>query len=80
MNNHFECMKGILINSHLIDSAVENNVSKYLYTSSACVYNTNLQLDAEKEIKLKEQDAYPALPDSQYGGKNFIPRWFVNNT
>ena len=67
MNNHFECMKDVLINSHLIDSAVENNVSKYLYTSSACVYNTNLQLDAENEIKLKEQDAYPALPDSQYG-------------
>jgi GDP-D-mannose 3',5'-epimerase len=67
MNNHFECMRDVLINSHLIDSAVENNVSKYLYTSSACVYNTNLQLDAENEIKLKEQDAYPALPDSQYG-------------
>ncbi len=67
MNNHYECMKDILINTNLIDSAVNAGVSKYLFTSSACVYNTSLQNEADGNVSLKETDAYPASPDSQYG-------------
>lgn len=67
MNNHYECMKDILINTNLIDSAVNAGVKKYLFTSSACVYNTSLQNEADGNVSLKEDDAYPAAPDSQYG-------------
>jgi GDP-D-mannose 3',5'-epimerase len=67
MNNHYECMKDILINTHLIQASVDNKVQRYLYTSSACVYNTLYQEDLTSSRSLKESDAFPALPDSQYG-------------
>ena len=36
----------ILINVHTLDAARENGVTRYLYTSSACVYPEYKQLDA----------------------------------
>ena len=67
MNNKLESMKDVMINTNLIESAVINNVKKYLFTSSACVYNTSLQSNINNFRALKEDDAYPAQPDSQYG-------------
>ena len=65
-NNKAECMLSVLINTNLLRASVENKVSKYLFSSSACVYN------AEKQKKtfvpgLKEGDAYPAEPEDGYG-------------
>ncbi len=65
-NNKAECMLSVLINTNLLRASVENKVSKYLFSSSACVYN------AEKQKKtfiqgLKETDAYPAEPEDGYG-------------
>src|ERR1700726_1266532 len=34
----------VLINSHMLQASVENKVKRYLYTSSACVYNQSLQI------------------------------------
>jgi GDP-D-mannose 3',5'-epimerase len=56
----------ILINTLMLEGARLNNVNRYLYTSSACVYPTYRQTDPN--IKgLKEEDAYPADPDNFYG-------------
>lgn len=55
-----------LINIHTMDAARINGVSRYLYTSSACVYPEHLQLEAEVTA-LKEEDAYPAAPQDAYG-------------
>lgn len=56
----------ILINTLMLEGARQNNVNRYLYTSSACVYPTYRQTDPN--IKgLKEEDAYPADPDNFYG-------------
>ena len=65
-NNKAECMLSVLINTNLLRASVENKVSRYLFSSSACVYN------AEKQKKtfvegLKETDAYPAEPEDGYG-------------
>ena len=65
-NNKAECMLSVLINTNLLRASVENKVSKYLFSSSACVYN------AEKQKKtfvqgLRESDAYPAEPEDGYG-------------
>ena len=50
----------------MLEGARQNNVNRYLYTSSACVYPTYRQTDPN--IKgLKEEDAYPADPDNFYG-------------
>jgi GDP-D-mannose 3',5'-epimerase len=55
-----------LINTFMLEAARQNKVTRYLYTSSACVYPTYRQTDPN--IKgLREQDAYPADPDNFYG-------------
>ena len=60
-----------LINIHTLDAARENNVRRYLYTSSACIYPEHLQED-ERVTPLKESDAYPAYPQDAYGWEKLI--------
>ena len=65
-NNKAECMQSVLINTNLLVSSKNNNVSKYFFSSSACAYNTSKQNNSF--IKgLKEDDAYPADPEDGYG-------------
>lgn len=61
----------ILINTHTIEAARVNGVSRYLYTSSACVYPEYRQLEANV-TPLKEEDAYPAAPQDAYGWEKLI--------
>ncbi len=61
----------ILINTHTIEAARVNGVGRYLYTSSACVYPEYRQLEANV-TPLKEEDAYPALPQDAYGWEKLI--------
>jgi len=56
----------ILINAHMLEAAKENNVQKFLFSSSACVYAQSKQKSAEV-TPLKEEDAYPADPEPGYG-------------
>ena len=60
-----------LINLHTLDAARVNDVERYLYTSSACVYPEHLQTDADV-TPLKESDAYPAAPQDAYGWEKLI--------
>lgn len=59
------------INMHTLEAARQNGVSRYLYTSSACVYPEYLQEHAEV-TPLKEEDAYPAQPQDAYGWEKLI--------
>jgi nucleoside-diphosphate-sugar epimerase len=52
-----------LINIHMVNAAADASVGRYLFASSACVYRD--QEIGEDEIC--EDDAYPALPDNEYG-------------
>ena len=61
-----ECMLSVLINTHLLMAAKTSGVSRYFYASSACVYNAEKQTDANV-TPLREEDAYPALPEDGYG-------------
>ncbi len=65
-NNKGLCMLSVLINTHLLMAADEAGVSKYFYASSACVYNADKQRDFDV-VALKEEDAYPAMPEDGYG-------------
>lgn len=56
----------ILINVNMLEAARKNGVKKYLYTSSACVYAHDKQTDTDV-TPLKEEDAYPAMPEPGYG-------------
>jgi nucleoside-diphosphate-sugar epimerase len=65
-NNKAECMLSVLINTNLLRASLKNNIERYFFSSSACVYNESIQ----KKIfipGLKEADAYPAEPVDGYG-------------
>ena len=68
MNTHLaEILKSLLINYQVIDACRKMNVNKMLYTSSACTYPINLQVNADLP-PLKEDDALKcAPPDGDYG-------------
>jgi nucleoside-diphosphate-sugar epimerase len=65
-NNKAMCMLSVLINTHLLEASKDNNISRYFYASSACVYNGDMQTDSNNP-GLKESDAYPALAEDGYG-------------
>jgi len=61
-----ECMLSVLINTHLLMAAREAGTERFFFASSACVYNADKQRDADVTA-LKEEDAYPAMPEDGYG-------------
>jgi len=65
-NNKALCMLSVLTNTHMLMAASEAEVNRFFYSSSACVYNASKQKDANVTA-LKEEDAYPALPEDGYG-------------
>jgi GDP-D-mannose 3',5'-epimerase len=65
-NNKALCMLSVLINTHVLMAAREAGVERVFFSSSACVYNGDKQKSAQV-VALKEEDAYPALPEDGYG-------------
>jgi GDP-D-mannose 3',5'-epimerase len=65
-NNKALCMLSVLTNTHMLMAAREKGVERFFYSSSACVYNGDKQKNPDV-IALKEEDAYPALPEDGYG-------------
>ncbi|MGO9316340.1 MAG: NAD-dependent epimerase/dehydratase family protein [Terracidiphilus sp.] len=66
------CMLSVLINTHMLMAARKYGVERYFYSSSACVYNGDLQHTHDEGDRftppaLKESDAYPALAEDGYG-------------
>ena len=55
-----------LINMHMLRAARANGVSRFLFSSSACVYPQYLQ-DSPDVVPLREDDAWPADPEEGYG-------------
>ena len=52
-----------LININMIDAAARAGIGRYFFSSSVCVYRDM----APGEPELTEEQAYPALPDNEYG-------------
>ena len=65
-NNRALCMLSVLVNTHMLVAARDRGVERFFYSSSACVYNAEKQKDANV-VALKEEDAYPAMPEDGYG-------------
>lgn len=65
-NHKALCMLSVLINTHLLLASKDNDVSRYFFSSSACVYAADKQTDPHNP-GLKESDAYPAMPEDGYG-------------
>jgi GDP-D-mannose 3', 5'-epimerase len=64
--NKARCMLSVLINTHLLMAALHHGVRRFFFSSSACVYNADLQRSTAV-TPLKEEDAYPALAEDGYG-------------
>lgn len=70
-----ECLRSILINTHMIEAAYRAGARRYFFSSSACAYNTLLQQDPNVRA-LKETDAYPAMAERGYGWEKLMSEMF----
>ena len=70
-----DCLRSILINAHMIEAAHRAGADRYFFSSSACVYNTELQKDPRVRA-LKESDAYPAMAERGYGWEKLLSEMF----
>ena len=61
----------MMISFNMIEACRRNNVTRMLYTSSACIYPENKQLQTNIE-PLKENDAWPAQPQDSYGLEKLV--------
>lgn len=59
-------LNNTLINAHMLQAARDSGVSRFLFSSSACVYPQHLQKSADV-TPLREDDAFPADPEEGYG-------------
>jgi len=67
-----------LINLNMVEACYKRNVKKVFYSSSACIYPQERQVKPDSS-SLKEEFAYPANPDSEYGWeKIFSERLYLN--
>jgi nucleoside-diphosphate-sugar epimerase len=64
--NKAACMLTVLINTHMLMAARKAGAERYFFSSSACVYAAEKQTSAAVTA-LREQDAYPAMPEDGYG-------------
>jgi nucleoside-diphosphate-sugar epimerase len=64
--NKAACMLTVLINTHMLMAARKAGTERFFYSSSACVYAAEKQTSAAVQ-PLREQDAYPAMPEDGYG-------------
>ena len=65
-----------LININMIDEAARAGVGRYFFSSSVCIYR-----DMEPgEPELSEEQAYPALPDNEYGWEKLYAERMLSRT
>jgi nucleoside-diphosphate-sugar epimerase len=66
------------INLNMAEEAKNTGIKKVFYSSSACIYPASIQNEPGNP-GLKETDAYPAGPDSEYGWeKLFSERMYLS--
>ena len=70
-----ECLRSILVNTHMVEAAYKAGARRYFFSSSACAYNTDLQKDPNVRA-LKESDAYPAMAERGYSWEKLMSEMF----
>jgi GDP-D-mannose 3',5'-epimerase len=66
------------INLNILEHGYRSGVTKFFYSSSACIYPERNQLDPDNP-ECSEDSAYPAAPDSEYGWeKLFSERLYLS--
>ena len=79
-NHHVDAARNnVLASTHMLEASRTNGVSRFFFSSSACVYPQYLQ--NVPEVKpLKEEDASPYDPDEGYGWENYSRKSYANIT
>lgn len=75
-NHKFACMSSVLISANMMREAVRSKrVERFLFSSSACVYNDELQ--QVSDVSLRESDAVPSMPEPGYGDEKLFSEFYV---
>ena len=76
--NKAACMVSVLINTHLLLAGTDAGVKRHFLSSSACIYNIDLQQQSDVTA-LREEDAYPAMPEDGYGWEKLFSERMCRN-
>ena len=72
-----DCMSSVLINTNLLRAA-RDEVERYFFASSACIYSAPKQLSPEDGFRLlKEEDDWPWDPEKGYGEEKFFSEYMT---
>jgi len=66
-NESFVFRQNILINTNVLSACISNHIPNYVYVGTACSYPKHLQMTKEGIVSLREEQVYPAEPESGYG-------------
>ena len=65
-SHKWDCSRSVLSSVHMLQAAFDQDVSRFFFSSSACVYPIYRQRRADSSA-LQESDAYPADCEDGYG-------------
>ena len=65
-DNKLDCMLSVITGVNALRESANRNVERFFFSSSACAYAAVHQTDP-KVTALREEDAYPAMPEDGYG-------------
>jgi nucleoside-diphosphate-sugar epimerase len=65
-NEAFVFRQNIVINTNVLSACITNEIPNYVYVGTACSYPKHLQM-AQGIASLREDQTYPAEPESGYG-------------
>lgn len=64
--HRFDCALSVRIATNLLTAAIDEGVSRFFFSSSACIYAADKQ-SVTAVTALREEDAWPAQPEAGYG-------------
>lgn len=65
-NERYVFRRNMLINTHTLHACVANGIDNYVYVGTACSYPQSQQM-RDEPVRFREEDVYPAEPESAYG-------------
>jgi len=70
-NESFVFRENVLINTNVLSACITNDISNYVYVGTTCSYPKHFQM-APGIVPLREDQTYPAEPESSYGWSKLI--------
>jgi len=78
-NQPFVFRQNLLINTNVLGACVKNGIKNYIYVGTACSFPQHLQMVMDDSIvALREDQTYPAEPESSYGWSKLMGEYEAN--